>query len=166
MDSEARELCALIAEIAFVLAGFSVVAMALRSEQGAEWPPAARLRAHALLFASLSPGLLSLLMLGLSAGGMADDVIYRLVSALWLVASTSFSVFSLQLRKLNLELTENHSAFDSASIVLIAALLPMGALLAANAAFLGLFWPVFAAFFYQLLSAANAFYRLMFLGSR
>ncbi len=140
--------------------------MALRSGQGDEWPAAARLRANALLFSSLSPGLLALLTLGLSASSTGSDIIYRVVSALWLVASTSFFVFTLQFRRANIATSEVSAKMDGASIVFLVALLPLTGLLVANVLFLGLFWPVFAAFFYQLLAAANAFYRLMFLGAR
>ena len=126
-------------------------------------PPATRFRAHALLFTSLVPGLLALLALGLSAGGTAGDTIYRLVSALWVATSASFTVFCLRFRRANIATSDAIATMDQISKALVLALLPFTALLVANALFLGLFWPVFAAFFYQL--ATNAFYRLMFLDS-
>ena len=163
MDSQARELCSLIAEIAFVLAGFSIIAMALRSRED-DLPAPARLRAHALLFSSLSPGLLALLALGLSASGTGSDIVYRVVSVLWLVASTAFLVFSLRSRRI--DITTSEATWDTASIVFLVALVPLTGLLVVNVLFLGSFWPVFAALFYQLLTATNAFYRLIFLGAR
>ncbi len=164
MSGEVRDLCALIAELAFVLAGFSIVAMALRTGQE-EVPAAARLRAHALLFASLSPGLLALLMLGLSASGVGAELNCQIVSAVWVLASTAFLVFSMRFRRSFIS-AEDSMIPDIGSVVFMILVLPVTGLLVANAFVYGLFWPLFLAFFYQLVAATNAFYRLMFLGAR
>jgi hypothetical protein len=106
-----------------------------------------------------------LLILGLSASGTASDIIYRVASALWLASGVSFSVFAFRLNRAVAEVSER-SMFRGISGVFVLAFLPVAGLQAANAAVLGLFWPVFVALFYQLLSATNSFYRLIFLGAR
>jgi small-conductance mechanosensitive channel len=166
LDSQAREACALIAELGFVLAGFAAIAMSLRSERSEEWPPAARVRAQGLLFASLVPGLLAMLALGFSASGIADGIIYRIVSALWFGVTAPFSYIAYQSQRRLAEAPDSSVEFGSVGILLWAATAVAMVLQVANALVLGLFWPLFVAFFVQLLSAAGAFYRLMFFGSR
>ena len=140
--------------------------MSLRSEGSEEWPPAARLRAQALLFSSLAPGLLAMLALGFSASGIADGIIYRSVSALWLGVNAPFAYTAYQSQLRFAEDADSSIEFRSAGILLWAAGAVAMALQVANTFVLGLFWPLFVAFFFHLFSAAVAFYRLMFIGSR
>jgi hypothetical protein len=166
MDSQAQEVCSLVAEIGFVMAGFAALAVSLRSRQSDEWPPAARLRARALLHSSLVPGLLALLVLGLSASGIADGIVYRAASALWLGATVPFAFIAARDQRHFAAAAESSINFGRVGNVMWLGSVLVAALQAVNILVLGLFWPVFAGFFFHLLSAAHTFYRLMFLGSR
>ena len=88
-----------------------------------------------------------------------------MVSAVYLAATATFSTFAFRLNRAVTE-TSERSMFRGTSLVFVLVFWPVAGLQVANAAILGQFWPVFAALFYQLLTAANAFYRLMFLGAR
>lgn len=166
MDDQARDIFSLVAEVGFVLAGFSAVAISLRSSHDDGWPAATRMRAQGLLFSSLVPALLSLLVLGLSAGGTQASISYRITSALWVGATVPFTTFSIvRMRKLA-KSRESSVTPDTWGLLLITTCFFVIALQIVNVVVLGLFWPLFSAFFYHLFAATDLFFRLMFRGPR
>jgi len=167
LDDQTRDIFALIAELGFVFAGFSAVAMSLRSAQDdARWPAATRIRAQSLLFSSLLPGMLSLLVLGLAAGGMPATLNYRVASFLWAGATVPFTSFAMRRMRELVNRGDSAVTTDAWGILLFAMSFLVSALQLVNVFILGAFWPVFTALFFHLFSAADVFFRLMFRGPR
>ena len=121
LDDQTRDIFALIAEIGFVFAGFAAVAMSLRSSQDAAWPAATRVRAQGLLFSSLVPGMLSLLVLGLAAGGTSASLNYRIASLLWAGATVPFTIFAIRRGRELATSGESSVTADAWSLLLLAA---------------------------------------------
>ena len=166
LNDQIREIFALIAEVGFVFAGFAAVAMSLRSSRDGAWPAATRMRAQGLLFSSLVPGMLSLLVLGLAAGGTPAGLSYRIASLLWAGAAVPFTTLAIWRSRELTTSDESSVRGDPWGLLLMAASFLMSALQLVNVFMLGAFWPIFAALFYHLFCAADVFFRLMFRGPR
>jgi hypothetical protein len=149
------ELLPLFAEVAIAITGFSGV-VSVFGQNKDSWSPADIIRLISLLTASLSAFIFCLVALTLSASGVSEELIWRIVSAL--VAAERLSWL--------LRFSRGRAAFVARGTIVFFYLFSVGniaamLLSAANALFVASLWPFVAAVVWYLSESSWVFVRLV-----
>ncbi len=156
---ETGDFLTLIGELAIGVAGFSGIVAALTRRSAGEWRPVDVLRLQMLIRTSIAVAAWAVLPALLLASGLSGAVLWRVVSASWLVLAP-FAIFA-QLRRGHAQISENpEDTSRSLYVFVIAVPISSFVLQAANVMIVEDAWPHLTALSLGLLNALLLFVRL------